>query len=383
MSPALMPTTIGALLAEECTLDPYSPLPSFLERIMMEEAALSMDHVFESACQQLLVEPRESTTNSVPNIWVRFQRNVANRLAQLVQAYGPELKFVIKYAMERQCLQRVNATIAESMYGARRAKVGHTGLLSEITDRERTRLALLLTLSTYLKERLDRVFHSWRQQGPQTPAGQTSKVRSRFVSLYPFLHMTREGTIVFYQFLYLLNFSKYFDPLSHGLGLVVRRVTSSDIKSPPASSPSGPSSTTSVNSPSSVETLMIPNYLLYGGSTLFALGWISRFQRFLRQRNTNAMFPPPPEAPKLHLDPKQRIRLSSDPRICPLCQQPRIHPVASTSGHVFCYRCLLGYFRSHTPNCPLTGRECRENQIIRLYEPITQGGGLQSEDENG
>jgi len=56
--------------------------------------------------------------------------------------------------------------------------------------------------------------------------------------------------------------------------------------------------------------------------------------------------------------------------VCPLCQDNFINPAVSTSGYVFCYRCLIQYIKDgdHLNVCPITGKYCREDQIIRIYE---------------
>jgi hypothetical protein len=54
-----------------------------------------------------------------------------------------------------------------------------------------------------------------------------------------------------------------------------------------------------------------------------------------------------------------------------LCHNKRLHPVASSSGYVFCFRCLVMYMRMHGPRCPVTGLFCTESNLIRLYEPST------------
>ena len=57
-----------------------------------------------------------------------------------------------------------------------------------------------------------------------------------------------------------------------------------------------------------------------------------------------------------------------DGSTCPLCRRARVAPCASTSGHVFCYACLLSHVRVHG-TCPVTGLACAAGQIRKLYEP--------------
>jgi peroxin-12 len=391
-----IPTTVGGLMAEEASMDPYSPLPSFLEMMMIEEAASSADRALESALQALAEKAaRLQRTQDSDSTMLRIRAKIARAVEVVAKNYGPELKCFTKYVVERRCLRLVNATASESIYGGRRVRLGGKGQLSEMNDKDRTRLALLLTFSSYMKERLDRLFDQCRQRRNSNACNTTtvSKLRWLFVTVYPFLHMTQEGCIVAYQFMFLVNKSLYFDPASHFLGLVVRRVTSADTQKPP-SSPSPDAAAAAAGTSSSPPTIpsgmmlqIARSAALYGLSTTFIVGWISRIWHTVQNlQHTNQRLVddmPAPNAPTLlllqqqqeqhPLDQNQRIsRMSTNSRTtCPLCQQPRIHPVASTSGHVFCHKCLLGYVRDHG-KCPLTGRECREDHILRLYEPQEQ-----------
>jgi hypothetical protein len=85
---------------------------------------------------------------------------------------------------------------------------------------------------------------------------------------------------------------------------------------------------------------------------------------------------PPPPRPAVvpddkHSFPRPRFRIkiqNPTPKVCPLCQEPRIHPTALTGGYVFGLRCLLTYIRCLAPICPVTGKACPGNR----HSPILQ-----------
>ena len=158
--------------------------------------------------------------------------------------------------------------------------------------------------------------------------------------------------------------------------------------------------------------------IIVGGTTLLVTGWVAHFREELRQRrrrwisgedgtagengnvqqsrqprqgargHSNAATanrsiwtaqsnPIPPPHPPALLDESEsdfiRRGLPTDTASCPICHRSRVNPAASTSGYVFCYRCLVMHLRSNGERCPLTGMHCPESRVIRLFEPTAAG----------
>ena len=61
--------------------------------------------------------------------------------------------------------------------------------------------------------------------------------------------------------------------------------------------------------------------------------------------------------------------------LCPLCHRPRVNPAASTSGYVFCYRCIILHLREKGEYCPLTGVACPQSRVVRLFEETGASSG--------
>lgn len=58
-----------------------------------------------------------------------------------------------------------------------------------------------------------------------------------------------------------------------------------------------------------------------------------------------------------------------DNKNCPLCLRLRINAtVLSTSGFVFCYRCIYTYVKANS-RCPLTGYPTELQHLIKIYSP--------------
>ena len=366
VNPAV-PKTVGALLAEEVTMDHLSPLPSFLEMKMMEEAGASAERGMK-----LLLEYVERRASEIQS--PRWRVRIARFVEYVVKKYGAELRLVLVYLLHRRCLQsNACAPFAESLYGGRRAKLGPAGENGQrsvltLTDMDKTRLVLFLALGPYIQERLDQLYQRFRQQSTNGRNGTSpawAKLRAFFVAAYPYLHMTKEGTILVYQWLFLLGKSLHFDPVSHLLGQVVRRTTLAD-------SPQAKDDNASTES-CSVQPTMDPlrKAMMIGLSSTFVLGWLRQFRNLLRDKQQQSASEMPPPAPlPVKLDTKTRVKppLSTNPSHCPLCRQPRINPAAATSGYVFCHRCIVMFVREYG-KCPVTGTKCPESRILRIYEP--------------
>jgi peroxin-12 len=375
VNPAV-PKTVGALLAEEVTMDPLSPLPSFLEMKMIEEAAAS--------AQRGLKLGLEVVTQRASQEQARYPRQWRARIARFVEYfirnYEAELRLLVTYFVNRKCLRsNAGASVAESLYGGRRAKLGPVGENGQHTvlpldDTDKTRLALILALGPYIQERLEGLYLRLKQQQSSAQmCDDTSSVwarlRAAFVAAYPYLHMTKEGTVLMYQWMFLLGKTLHFDPASHLLGQVVRRTTQAD--TPKQQQDSG-KKTESSSFPSAALDPM-RKAVLIGLSSTFVLGWLRQFRNLLhtQTRQESNEIPPPAPLP-VNLNAKTRLRplSSNDPKHCPICRQPRINPAAATSGYVFCHRCIVMFVREYG-KCPVTGTKCPESRILRIYEPTT------------
>ena len=249
--------------------------------------------------------------------------------------------------------------------------------------------------------------------------------KQKFVQLYPYFHMAHEGSIFLYQFAYLLGYTHYWSFSLHALGVMLRRMTVADVQQqqqqkqlqkqqqlqsqpkggalPSLKSTQTPPLQTHTNAISSTKNSLLQTKLsipqLLRGAVLFSVsytllsGWYSHFQRELRLRRrrwiagdedesasqrpegetnegesrkrSQLPIPPPPMPPNVLDEDDQNI----DKWSCPICKEPRINPTASTSGYVFCYKCLVSHLRQQGDYCPVTGIPCWENKVVRLYEP--------------
>jgi Pex2 / Pex12 amino terminal region len=403
VNPAI-PTTTGALLAEEWTINPLATLPSFLEMFMMDEASRSARKSLQAGMtllQQKLAEQatqsrRSNNNNSTVSLlqWLQIQSGQwADTMSRLLQCCGPEFSCLILFLLERHCLRsEACATISESLYGGRLAKMDRSAISTDkndnrrkllpLSDTDRNRMALLVALGPYVRHRLWLCYQKLQQTQP-TSQRLWKKLHKLFLYVYPLLHVSISSIELVYQWRYMLGHSVFFHPSAHLLGLVVRRVTQEDSqKSAPTGATQQPQNAAM---PSTAKPSAMRQTAVWAMSSAVVLSWISHLRsEYQRQRQALIMeqqqqqqgnntqlhsynhpsimdssLPPPPSNP---------IKISMPSHLCPLCRQPRVHPTASPAGFVFCYKCLLQHVQQ-TGQCPVTGRSCKEAQLLRLYEP--------------
>jgi hypothetical protein len=310
---------------------------------------------------------------------IRLRCNLAQATRRLLQRYGPELRCLFLYVLERQCLHSKScATLSESIYGVKRVKLLASGKLVALTGTEKTRLTLCLALGPYLREKgelLDRrLRHYHALRGP-------SNWRRKFVAIYSFLRMIFDGAGVLCQWRYLLGRSVFYDPVSMLLQQVVRRVTQEDMggipsELTPGSEDAPPNSILPTKGVDQEKYRSVGRkvaaYLL---TTSFMLSWATQIRSEWQRHSLDSLYsersgstliggyaiPPPPS-------PVSSSCENTPEGLCPLCRRSRIQPTASTSGHVFCLSCLLPFVKEYA-RCPITGVDCQESQVVRLYEP--------------
>eukprot|EP00957_Ditylum_brightwellii_P000315 24833-Ditylum_brightwellii.AAC.1 len=285
-SPQTIPVTDGALLAEESTINPLSPLPSFLELALVESTASSgraaLLSSFEAIASSLSATISTSSSSARNGSFLQLcELKCYHLLDGILQKYGPEIRAIILYFIERSFLHStaVRATASESIYGLRRARAvvvnnninqsvesssgggGKSMSILPMSKEDGTRSAMLAALAPYVKEKLDLMYKREnrrlatssgengdriQQQRPsqtncnrhENHGSQSNSITNQsslykrlqrlFIATYPFLHMTHEGTVLAYRFAYLIGKSVYYGPSLHALGLVLRRVTQAD-----------------------------------------------------------------------------------------------------------------------------------------------------------
>ena len=243
-----------------------------------------------------------------------------------------------------------------------------------------------------------------------------SSLLSIFLTTFPFLQLSKDGISFLYQLAYLMGQSAYFSPSLHILGLIVRRVKIENLdqnnivsskkhqveknqmknESGSRSNYFNPQSNFALNEDLKFIGVIIMKAVTIGVTSAAILGWFENFRKSYNQNihrlvndegeNSSLMDNdkvtrdsaiPAPKPPRLNhklsiIDNLREIK-SRGPRnstVCPLCHRKRVNPVASPSGYVFCYRCILRHIKEHGEICPLTRTLCEKSDLVRIFEPM-------------
>lgn len=98
--------------------------------------------------------------------------------------------------------------------------------------------------------------------------------------------------------------------------------------------------------------------------------WYSSENQSAVKSLTSLPAPPPP----LHLqeeEEEEHSRGLPPHRKCPLCRRPPTNTtVLSTSGFVFCYRCIYMQVKANHC-CPVTGYPTELQHLVKIYSPET------------
>jgi peroxin-12 len=267
------PDSVGALLAEEWTIDPYSTLPSFVENVMISEASRSTHHFVGTTIsaaehalrQRVLMDPpplhgatgdEEQDTSPRPfRLWhlrklyrslLKLRRRILASSLSLVSQYKLELQYLLVFLIEGYSLALTDAMVGEALYGAKRVKLGgvHTAngtgdetgeaspvkrSLAPLSRSGRTRLALWISLIPYLREKNEMLVR--KQHFAPSPAHVVSPRRLQ-THILPALHISLALADILCRWRYLMGRSIHFDLASLALQQVVRRVTQQDTVAP-------------------------------------------------------------------------------------------------------------------------------------------------------
>ncbi|XP_042194387.1 peroxisome assembly protein 12 [Callorhinchus milii] len=318
-------------------------------------------------------------------------RHVSKALAEsnpgrygLLWRWFDEIYTVLDLLLQHYCLSRSAASFSENFYGLKRVPAGVTGpsgLASRgLPTAHHLRSLLLLVLVPYLRVKLDKLFGRLREEEDYAirfPASHRQRLHKAFLAAYPYLNMGWEAWFLAHQLLYVFGKARHHSPLLRLARVHLVTLSLADVldlekrsSSTNASQP-GHSVTEQLTFFFSKACGRLASSLSTGLSLgVFFLQFLEWWYSTENQETVKSLSclptPPPPVHLDGHLAPAALPALKS---LCPLCRKPRAnHTALSTSGHVFCYRCIYAYVKRQQ-RCPMTGYPSELQHLIKLYSP--------------
>ncbi|XP_023239503.1 peroxisome assembly protein 12-like [Centruroides sculpturatus] len=227
---------------------------------------------------------------------------------------------------------------------------------------------LLLTLVPYIRVQSLLLYSSLKDKDFSGDLGRrkdrTRKLAKFYIKCYPYFHFSLEFINLVYQVSYAIGKSAYHSPLLHISNTQLRTLTHEDQILLEKKKTIVNKNIRWKGFPYNVFQIGIKS-LAAGISISLSTG--AFFLQFLdwwySQDNSGyfSQFPIPP--------PPEKWPLKFNKGICPLCHQKRRNEtVLSTSGFVFCYRCIFQYIQKYSC-CPITNYPSTNENLIKLYLP--------------
>ena len=194
--------------------------------------------------------------------------------------------------------------------------------------------------------------------------------------LYPSFHAAYEGAHFVYQLLYLYDYTSYFTPFLHLMGLRVTRLSMKDVQLQTQRAYLRRVVHTSDSRVvrafwsfvGTIGTIIdLSKYLLP-----MAVFFFNFLEWWYRDTNKTGMseqepVPPPPEPPRVNMS---EVKLE-DRNLCPICKKARVNPAMLPSGFVFCYTCIHPYVQEHE-RCPVTRMPYTVDRIRRVFDESSE-----------
>ncbi|CAM4573356.1 peroxisome assembly protein 12 [Lepidochelys kempii] len=297
-----------------------------------------------------------------------------------------EIYTLLDLLLQQHFLSQFSASFSENFYGLKRIAVGDSKGLYQLASaglpkKEHWKSILLLVLIPYLKTKLEKLVSSLREEDEYAihpPSSSWKRFYRAFLAAYPFVNMAWEGWFLSQQLCYILGKAQHHSPLLALAGVRLVRLTAEDIqvleqKLAAATASQQPAHSIKEQVQSAVKkalggvALSLSTSLSVGVFFLQFLDWWYSSENQETIKSLTALPTPPPP---VHLDHGTGSPLVPKLKtVCPLCRKIRANDtVLSTSGFVFCYRCVYTYVKSHQ-RCPITGYATELQHLVKLYSP--------------
>ncbi|XP_041855043.1 peroxisome assembly protein 12 [Melanotaenia boesemani] len=340
-------------------------------------AANEQPSIFEVLAQESLMEAVRPALRHA--IKVLAESN-PSRFGFLWRSFD-ELYLLLDLLLQNHFLFHCSASFSENFYGLKRVPGGLRLPVSlGLRRTSRWRSLVLLCLVPYLRAKLEATLA--RQRDEEDFSIKLAQTRSQrlyraTVAAYPYVSSAWQAWIFCQQLLFVFGVTRTHSPLLWLANVRLARLNAQDIRDMERKSSIN-------NNPADGSPLQRAWSLMSQAargvavslSTSLSLGvfflqflewWYSSDNQSTVKTLTSLPAPPPP----LHLqqDHGTDARPGADSRSCPLCRRLRTNAtVLSTSGFVFCYRCIFTYVKANRC-CPVIGYPSELQHLVKIYEP--------------
>ncbi|XP_056263915.1 peroxisome assembly protein 12 [Pseudoliparis swirei] len=267
-----------------------------------------------------------------------------------------ELHLLLDLLLQHHFLSRCGASFSENFYGLKRVWGGR-GL--GLRGGRRWRSLLLLCLAPYLRAKLDAALARQRDEEDFSIRLEQSGGRRLYraaAAAWPYAGAAWRAWAFCQQLLFVFGAAGTHDPLLWLARVRLARLDAQDLRdvAPRGSRPGNPAegSLASLSASLSLGVFFLR----------FLEWWYSSADR----DGVKSLAAPPAPPPPLHL---QGGPDAPPPGECPLCGGRRSNATAlSTSGFVFCYRCVFAYVKANR-RCPLSGVPTEPQHLVKIYCP--------------
>ncbi|XP_054463865.1 peroxisome assembly protein 12 [Anoplopoma fimbria] len=295
-----------------------------------------------------------------------------------------ELYLLLDLLLQNHFLSHCSASFSENFYGLKRVS-GWRGF--PVRGKSRWRSLLLLCLAPYLRAKLEATLA--RQRDEEDFSIRLAQTRSQrlyraAVAAYPYVSSAWQAWVFCQQLLFVFGVAGTHNPLLWLARVRLARLNAQDIRDMElkSSRPGNPADGSLLqrgwwlmSQAARGAAVSLSTSLSLGVFFLqFLEWWYSSDNQSIVKTLTSLPAPPPP----LHLRQERSGRESpsakeaqpvANSRDCPLCHGLRTNStVLSTSGYVFCYRCIYTYVKANR-RCPVTGYPTEPQHLIKIYSP--------------
>jgi len=305
--------------------------------------------------------------------------------------YHEELMLLAGLFFESHYLKHCDATFSENFYGLRRAKIIsnksklHSNSTDELTSLDRHFSLVLTVVIPYIKAKLDNLYKDLTGNSvsllipnniPVDTGRDLSLWKRIYLQVYPLFNATYEGLFFIYQLFYIFNYTRFYTPFLHLQRLEVKRLSLKDMVMQANNIiEKRNKSTSQIKGNSFIATFWkifiritysIADYAKYIlPLTIFFFRFFEWWYAENRVQARSLPIPAPPDPPKIPSI--SSVAVPTDKNICPLCNKTRSNTAMTTSGYVFCYRCIKNYIDEYK-RCPITHTPTTIDQLRKIYE---------------